>query len=129
VTRDTRDAIYTFFFNVRAYGKKPRNRVTCVTCVTVGWFEMKLLTPEAVSEQLSVSRSTVLRMIADKVIPAVCLRRGKRKAVYRIRQEVLDKWIIAKERQGTEAVGTNSKPGLNGDSEGQALDCETSALE
>jgi hypothetical protein len=39
-------------------------------------------------------------MIADKVIPVVCLRRGERKAVYRIRQEVLDKWILSKERQG-----------------------------
>jgi excisionase family DNA binding protein len=61
---------------------------------------MRLLTPEAVAEQLAVSRSTVLRMIQDKVIPVVCLRKGKRKGVYRVRQEVLDKWIINRERQG-----------------------------
>ena len=60
---------------------------------------MRLLTAESVAEQLAVSRSTVLRMIADGALPAVCLRRGKRKAVYRVRQEVLDKWIISKERQ------------------------------
>jgi excisionase family DNA binding protein len=61
---------------------------------------VKLLTPELVAEQLAVSRSTVLRMIVDKAIPVVCLRKGKRKAVYRIRQEVLDKWIISREREG-----------------------------
>ena len=59
---------------------------------------MRLLTPEAVAEQLAVSRSTVLRLIGDGSLACVCLRRGKRKAVYRIRQEVLDRWVISKER-------------------------------
>ena len=61
---------------------------------------MKLLTPEEVAEGLSVSRSTVLRMIADNSLPAICLRSGPRKKVWRIRQEQLDRWIVAKERQG-----------------------------
>jgi excisionase family DNA binding protein len=62
---------------------------------------MRLLTPESVAETLSVSRSTVLRMIADGALPAVVLRRGKRKAVYRIRQEALERWVMSRERQGT----------------------------
>ena len=69
---------------------------------------MKLLDPETVAQQLSVSRSTVLRLIADGAIPAVCLRRGRRKNVYRIRQEVLDRWIINKERQGVKEHGGNA---------------------
>ncbi len=58
---------------------------------------MKLLTPESVAEQLAVSRSTILRMIADGALPAVCLRRGKRKAVYRVREEVLERWVRERE--------------------------------
>ena len=59
---------------------------------------MHLLTPEQVAESLAVSRSTILRMIADGSLPAICLRRGKRKAVYRIREEQLERWIVARER-------------------------------
>jgi excisionase family DNA binding protein len=58
---------------------------------------MKLLTPEACAEMLAVSRSTVLRMIADGALPAVMLRSGRRKKVWRVREEVLEKWV--KERE------------------------------
>jgi excisionase family DNA binding protein len=61
---------------------------------------MKLLTPEDCADILSVSRSTILRMIADGSIPAICLRRGKKKAVYRVRQEVLEKWVSEWETTG-----------------------------
>ena len=61
---------------------------------------MRLLTPEIVAESLAVSRSTVLRMIADGSLPAVCLRKGKRKGVYRIREEQLERWVTARERKG-----------------------------
>lgn len=61
---------------------------------------MKLLTPENVAESLNVSRSTVLRMIGDGSLPAVCLRSGKRKKVWRVRPEILEKWLISKEREG-----------------------------
>jgi excisionase family DNA binding protein len=83
---------------------------------------VKLLTPESVAEQLAVSRSTVLRMIADGALPAVCLRSGRRKKVWRVRQEVLEKWIISRERQvrtspqpttSTDPSPTDLKP-LNG---------------
>jgi excisionase family DNA binding protein len=65
---------------------------------------MKLLTPEIVAKTLAVSRSTVLRMIADGALPAVCLRSGKRKKVWRVRDEVLQKWIVSKERQGVKGA-------------------------
>jgi excisionase family DNA binding protein len=60
---------------------------------------MRLLTPETVAEQLSVSRSTVLRMIQDGALPAVCLRSGRRKKVWRVREEVLQRWVLSKEKQ------------------------------
>lgn len=71
-----------------------------VGAVPNGHREMKLLTPETVAESLSISRSTVLRMIADGSLPAVCLRRGKRKGVYRVREEILERWIVSREREG-----------------------------
>lgn len=55
-----------------------------------------LLTPEGAANQLAVSRSSVLRMIVDGQIPAVCLRSGKRKKVFRIPQAELEKWIQRK---------------------------------
>jgi excisionase family DNA binding protein len=70
---------------------------------------MKLLPPSAVAEILAVSRSTVLRLIADGSLPAICLRRGRKKAVLRVRDEVLQKWILAKEKTRTKVppVPTN----------------------
>lgn len=61
---------------------------------------MKLLRPQAVAEILDVSRSSVIRMIASGDLPAVCLRAGKRKKVWRVREEQLQRWITTKERQG-----------------------------
>jgi excisionase family DNA binding protein len=65
---------------------------------------MKLLSVEAAAEALDVSRQTVTRMIADGQLPAVCLRSGKRKKVWRIRPEQLEKWIVQKERETQRAV-------------------------
>jgi excisionase family DNA binding protein len=95
---------------------------------------MKLLTVEQVAkDHLSVSRSTVLRLIATNSLSAVCIHRGKRKAIYRVRPEVLDKWIRDRERKGQshqppsvtiigELKTTDVKP-----ANGQAPDSETSA--
>ena len=62
---------------------------------------MKLLSIEAAAEVLAVSRATVTRMITEGQLPAVCLRSGRRKKLWRIRQEQLDKWILQKERETT----------------------------
>jgi excisionase family DNA binding protein len=75
---------------------------------------MKLLTPESVAEQLAVSRSTVLRLIADKSLPAVCLRSGRRKKVWRVREEVLQKWVLQRERQGEKSNTDNNPNALTG---------------
>lgn len=62
---------------------------------------MKLLSIEAAAEVLAVSRATVTRMIVEGQLPAVCLRAGRRKKLWRIRHEQLDKWILQKERETT----------------------------
>jgi excisionase family DNA binding protein len=58
---------------------------------------MKLLNIEEVAEDLGVSRQTVARMIAEGSLPAICLRSGRKKKVWRIRPEALERWL--KERE------------------------------
>lgn len=70
---------------------------------TIERLDVALLTPEQVATELNVSRSTVLRMIADGSLPVICLRRGKRKGVYRVREEQLARWILNKEREGAKS--------------------------
>jgi excisionase family DNA binding protein len=60
---------------------------------------MKLLSIEEVGEYLGVSRQTVTRMILEGVLPAICLRSGRRKKVWRVRPEQLDRWLTQKERE------------------------------
>jgi excisionase family DNA binding protein len=82
---------------------------------------MKLLTPEAVAEILAISRSTVLRMIADGSLPAVCWRAGRKKKVWRIRQEHLEKWVSNKEKETARKRAQASTPTApeNAESNGQ----------
>jgi len=95
---------------------------------------MKLLTPENVAEELSVSRSTVLRLIADGSLPAICLRAGRRKKIYRVRPEALERWITARERQagkgkrGAPVTTQLEPPRYNGEEHG-ALACKASATD
>jgi excisionase family DNA binding protein len=94
---------------------------------------MRFLTPEIVAQSLAVSRSTVLRMIGDGSLPAVCLRRGKRKNVYRIREEQLERWVMARERQGvkTERKASTAARPASDENNGQgagARDCESHAV-
>ena len=89
-----------------------------------------LLDPEQASEMLGISRSSVIRMIVDGQLPAICLRSGKRKRVWRIRREVLTKWVMSKEREygrrqssepQAQAAAESSPCGFNSDN-GRALD-------
>jgi excisionase family DNA binding protein len=87
---------------------------------------VRLLTPEAAAEQLAVSRSTVLRMISDGQLPAICLRSGRRKKVWRVREEVLQKWILAKERKGQQQADGTLKRTTNASA--RASDEPTAAI-
>lgn len=60
---------------------------------------MKLLNLNDSAKIMGVSRQTTMRMITEGVLPAICLRSGKRKKVWRIREEVLERWILVRERQ------------------------------
>src|SRR5262245_11225332 len=94
---------------------------------------MKLLTPESVAEQLAVSRSTVLRMIADGALPAVCLRSGRRKKVWRVREEQLERWVMNREKathKPPQPVSSGTSVGTrNNGLDSNALEYQSSAPE
>ena len=58
-----------------------------------------LLTPEEVAGKLGISRSSVCRLIMERQLPAICLRSGKRKRIFRIRKNALEDWIKKRESQ------------------------------
>jgi excisionase family DNA binding protein len=58
----------------------------------------KLLSIDAVAEYLDISRQTATRMILEGALPAILLRSGRRKKVWRVRPEALESWL--KEREG-----------------------------
>lgn len=69
---------------------------------------MKLLPLEAVAETLDVSRQTIQRMIESGVLPAVLVRSGRRKKLWRVRPECLDQWILQKEQEATRTARRKS---------------------
>lgn len=60
---------------------------------------MKLLRAEEVAVILDVSRSTARRMLLDGTLPSICLRSGKRKKVYRVRESALERFVLSLERK------------------------------
>lgn len=65
---------------------------------------MKLLSVEAVAEKLDVSRQTIQRMIDSGALPAILVRSGRRKKLWRVRPEQLDDWFSQKERESGKAA-------------------------
>jgi hypothetical protein len=54
-------------------------------------------------------------MISDGALPVVCLRRGRRKAVYRVREEILEKWVKDREMRQPAKIGIAVSGGQNAD--------------
>lgn len=83
---------------------------------------MKLLSIIDVSEVLGVSRATTTRMITEGQLPAIILRAGRRKKVWRVRSEALEKWVATKEREtGRDIAGSRGavSNANNGNHEGR----------
>jgi DNA-binding transcriptional regulator GbsR (MarR family) len=59
----------------------------------------QLWTVPQIAHKLQLSQSTVIRMITAGSIAPLCVRSGKRKKTFRVRDEVLQRWIAAQERQ------------------------------
>jgi excisionase family DNA binding protein len=58
---------------------------------------MKLLDINQTAEQLGLSRWTITSMLESGALPGVILKYGKRKKVWRIREDALQKWIEQRE--------------------------------
>jgi excisionase family DNA binding protein len=76
---------------------------------------MKLLSVEETAQALGMSRQSIVRMIGDAGLPMFCLRSGKRKKVWKIRSEALEKWVATKEREtARDIAGSRVAPTNNG---------------
>jgi excisionase family DNA binding protein len=68
---------------------------------------MKLLTINQAAEILELSRWTVSEMIETGSLPAIVLKTGKRKKIWRISEQALQKWIETREQETRKMVQGN----------------------
>lgn len=69
----------------------------------------RYLTPNEIAAKLGISRSSVRRMIIDGQLHAVCMRAGKRKKKFCIRESALERWLKKLEsRREIRAGGTSA---------------------
>jgi excisionase family DNA binding protein len=80
----------------------------------------KLLTPEEAANRLAIHRSTIRRMILAKQIPALLIVAGRRKKVFRIREDALERWVMSREKafsSATELKAINLETAMKNDGE------------
>ena len=66
----------------------------------------QLWTVPQIARKLQLSQSTIIRMITAGSIPALCVRSGKRKKTFRVREEALEKWIVSQERESRRSIAS-----------------------
>jgi excisionase family DNA binding protein len=66
----------------------------------------QMLTIPQVAFRLQLSQSTIIRMITAGAISALCVRSGKRKKTFRVREEALEKWIVSQEREARRSIAS-----------------------
>ena len=64
----------------------------------------QLWTVPQIAHRLQLSQSTIIRMITAGAISALCVRSGKRKKTFRVREEALEKWIVSQERESRRSI-------------------------
>jgi excisionase family DNA binding protein len=64
----------------------------------------QLWTVPQIAHRLQLSQSTIIRMITAGAITALCVRSGKRKKTFRVREEALEKWIMSQEREARRSI-------------------------
>jgi excisionase family DNA binding protein len=72
---------------------------------------LSLLSVQQAPAILGVSRTTVKRIIESGELRAVPIAKGARKTTYRIRAEVLERWVTVKERELARELAQNRAPG------------------
>jgi excisionase family DNA binding protein len=60
---------------------------------------MKMLSIKQGAELLNISRWTFVGLLESGQIPAVIVKSGRRKRIWRIREDALQEWITAKEAE------------------------------
>ena len=69
----------------------------------------KLLDIKETGARLGLSRWTVADMLESGALPGIILKSGRRKKVWRIREEALQAWITAKEQETKKMISGERK--------------------
>jgi len=70
---------------------------------------MKLLSIKQVAETLGFSRWTVAEMLERGSLPGIVLKSGKRKKVWRVSEQALQKWIEVKQAETRKSIQGDRK--------------------
>ena len=70
---------------------------------------MKLLSVDQVADVLGISRWTVAEMLQSGSLPGIVLKSGRRKKMWRVSEQALQKWIDQKEAETKKSVGGDRK--------------------
>ena len=69
---------------------------------------MRLLSIEQVSEVLGLSRWTIAALLERDSLPGIVVKSGKRKKIWRVSEQALQKWIEAKEAETKKSIQSRS---------------------
>jgi excisionase family DNA binding protein len=69
---------------------------------------MKLLSIKQTAAVLSLSRWTVSAMLETGALPGIVLKNGKRKKIWRVSEQALQKWVEAKEAETKKSIHSSS---------------------
>jgi excisionase family DNA binding protein len=70
---------------------------------------MKLLDIKETGERLGLSRWTIAEMLESGALPGIILKSGRRKKIWRIREDILEKWIEARELETRKMISGERK--------------------
>jgi excisionase family DNA binding protein len=74
---------------------------------------VKLLTINQAAEVLILSRWTVSEMIENGSLPAIIVKKGRRKTIWRISEQALQKWLETREQETKKLIqGSNGERAL-----------------
>ncbi len=83
---------------------------------------MGLLTPGQAAKRLNVARATLTSLITSGSLPAICLKQGKHERLFRIKEEVLERWLKERERETARMFGRGHRKFRKSQDAGAALE-------
>ena len=70
---------------------------------------VKLLSIKQVAEVLGISRWTVAEMLQHGALPGIVLKSGKRKKMWKVSEQALEKWVATREAETKKSIQDNGR--------------------